>query len=372
LRDLSLKIIKSKSPKRFEVKVKTNQRFSLKNEIFITSELALELIKSTKSKTAKLFVEELELAINPSNHFLESDNSVVDLYRNIYKFKANPIVLFRIENEIWFKGVDIAKILGYCDSDDVIKKRINSDDKCLFDQLQIFSGVSPEIKCTKRTIFINQSGLFTLILGSKLESAKEFKQWISKEVLPKIFEYGSFSTNPTDLSINSFYDENYLSVYSNKHVIYLAYIGYHDGQHYMKYGKSNDFPRRELKEHRKLFDKFQVVHICEVDANDEAENKLKIEWEARQMGRSLVIKNKNIKELIAINNANGVEMCIRTMDNICKNTKLKSQEEYESKIKELDTRNKHLEAILEEKTKQLVDKDELILLYKNKNQEKFS
>lgn len=89
-----------------------------------------------------------------------------------------------IDNEPWFVGKDVATALGYSNSRDAILKHVHEDDK----------GVA---KCDtpsgkQEMTVINESGLYALIFGSKLDSAKRFKHWVTSEVLPSIRKTGSY------------------------------------------------------------------------------------------------------------------------------------------------------------------------------------
>ncbi len=92
-----------------------------------------------------------------------------------------------IENEPWFVGKDVAEALAYKDSFGALKKHVDSEDKqnCQNDSFNSQRGM----------IIINESGLYSLIMGSKLETAKKFKRWVTKEVLPSIRRHGAYATD---------------------------------------------------------------------------------------------------------------------------------------------------------------------------------
>lgn len=90
-----------------------------------------------------------------------------------------------IGNEPWFVGKDIAEILGYSDTFGALKKHVDDDDK------QICQNSSFE--SNRGLTIINESGLYSLILSSKLPNAKRFKCWVTSEVLPSIRKTGSYS-----------------------------------------------------------------------------------------------------------------------------------------------------------------------------------
>lgn len=89
-----------------------------------------------------------------------------------------------IDGEPWFVGKDVAKILGYKDTSDAMRRHVDDEDKltrCFTDSGQ------------KRELYIiNESGLYSVILSSKLPSAKCFKRWVTSEVLPVIRKTGSY------------------------------------------------------------------------------------------------------------------------------------------------------------------------------------
>lgn len=97
-----------------------------------------------------------------------------------------------IDNEPWFVGKDVAEALGYKNVRDSLARHIDSDDKR--DGVVIHDSMGRE----QKPIIINESGLYSLILSSKLESAKKFKHWVTSEVLPTFRKTGSYAKVPTD------------------------------------------------------------------------------------------------------------------------------------------------------------------------------
>lgn len=98
-----------------------------------------------------------------------------------------------IENEPWFIGKDIAKTLGYKDTDQSLRKHVEDEDKQNIDPVVLTgSKIKGKGGIRRDMVIINESGLYSLILSSKLKTAKEFKRWVTKEVLPSIRKYGSY------------------------------------------------------------------------------------------------------------------------------------------------------------------------------------
>lgn len=105
----------------------------------------------------------------------------------IFNFEDLPVRTTTVDNEPYFVGNEVAQILGYEDYRGAINKKVDSDDK-LRSQID-HAG-------QKRNVtLINESGLYSLIFSSKLESAKRFKRWVTSEVLPSIRKHGLYATD---------------------------------------------------------------------------------------------------------------------------------------------------------------------------------
>lgn len=109
--------------------------------------------------------------------------------------------MVEIEGQPWLVGKDVADILGYAKPLDAISRHVDEDDSVKY-------GLTDNLGRTQNTIIINESGLYSLILSSKLPQAKEFKRWVTSEVLPSIRKHGMYATdqllNDPDLAIAAF------------------------------------------------------------------------------------------------------------------------------------------------------------------------
>lgn len=90
-----------------------------------------------------------------------------------------------IDNEPWFVGKDVATALGYAKPLNALSTHVEKDDS-------LKQGITDSLGREQETTFINESGLYALIFGSKLDSAKRFKRWVTSEVLPAIRKTGSY------------------------------------------------------------------------------------------------------------------------------------------------------------------------------------
>lgn len=95
----------------------------------------------------------------------------------------------KINNETWFVAKDVASALGYSNSRDALARHVDEEDKGVAKHDTL--GGSQEIT------IINESGLYSLVLSSKLPNAKKFKRWVTNEVLPSIRKHGAYMTDDT-------------------------------------------------------------------------------------------------------------------------------------------------------------------------------
>lgn len=119
---------------------------------------------------------------------------------NIQVFNNEELGCIRtvmINDQPWFVGKDIAVALGYSNPQKAIRDHIDVEDKTVNDSFTI-NGT----KGTQELAVINESGLYSLILSSKLPSAKKFKHWVTSEVLPCIRKTGHYGNTPLKDVIN--------------------------------------------------------------------------------------------------------------------------------------------------------------------------
>ncbi len=112
--------------------------------------------------------------------------------KEILKFTfegTEEIRAIQIDGEPWFVGNDVSKILGYSNYRNAVAKYVDDEDK-LRTQIE-YAGQKREVTV------INESGLYSLILSSKLPTAKKFKRWVTSVVLPSIRKHGMFATEKT-------------------------------------------------------------------------------------------------------------------------------------------------------------------------------
>ena len=129
-----------------------------------------------------------------------------------------------INNEPYFVGKEIATALGYVDAKSAIRDHVNKEDRTIIQKGQITTLEIPNRGLT----IINESGLYSLVLSSKLPGAKKFKKWITSDVIPTIRKTGGYVDNSSKFVDNYFSNlskntkENILSELENKNKCHMA------------------------------------------------------------------------------------------------------------------------------------------------------
>ena len=117
----------------------------------------------------------------------------VTVFKNLVHPEFGELRTVEIDGEPWFVGKDVAAALGYADVNKAVAMHVENEDKKLNDKS------SPSFGQRGATL-INESGLYSLILSSRLPSAKEFKHWVTSEVLPSIRKNGAYIRNQENMT----------------------------------------------------------------------------------------------------------------------------------------------------------------------------
>ena len=127
----------------------------------------------------------------------------MSIIEKAFHYEENEIYVIKYRYDIWFKGKDLANALGYENPGNASRIHVDSDDKMPINEvLEVSKGGSNldpplkggpfEINYQRSAIYINESGLYTLMLTSKLKSVKVFMKWVTSKVLPSIRKTGSY------------------------------------------------------------------------------------------------------------------------------------------------------------------------------------
>ncbi|HEN0286666.1 TPA: phage antirepressor [Streptococcus agalactiae] len=107
----------------------------------------------------------------------------------IFNFHGQEVRTVTVDNEPWFVANDVANVLGYSNQRDALSKHVDGEDKITLTS----QNATLENIPNRGLSAINESGLYSLILSSKLPQAKDFKRWVTSEVLPTIRKHGLYA-----------------------------------------------------------------------------------------------------------------------------------------------------------------------------------
>ncbi|ACJ68928.1 anti-repressor Ant [Lactobacillus phage Lv-1] len=107
----------------------------------------------------------------------------------IFNFRGLDVRTVLIDGEPYFVGKDVADVLGYKKPENAVANHVDEEDKTT----TLIQGTGSNYK--SKTVIVNESGLYSLILSSKLPTAKKFKHWVTSEVLPAIRKHGAYMTD---------------------------------------------------------------------------------------------------------------------------------------------------------------------------------
>ena len=124
----------------------------------------------------------------------------MSIIEKVFKYEATELQVIMCKDNIWFKAVAVATILKYTNQRKAIRDHVDPEDKRKLSELVLktkrnesFPLQTGSLKGNEgNTVYINESGLYSLIFGSKLESAKAFKRWVTKDVLRSIRKTGRY------------------------------------------------------------------------------------------------------------------------------------------------------------------------------------
>lgn len=110
----------------------------------------------------------------------------------MFDFESNQVRVIEERNQVWFVAKDVAEILGYKKPENAVATHVDAEDKTT----TLIQGTGSNYK--SKAVMINESGLYSLVLSSKLPTAKKFKHWVTSEVLPTIRKHGSYSAQQAE------------------------------------------------------------------------------------------------------------------------------------------------------------------------------
>ena len=146
-------------------------------------------LKHLKKPVHAVLYHELLKAMDTSGVVPEGKGEMLNQLEIFKNREFGEIRTVTMDGAPWFVGKDVADILGYQNGSRDINRHVDEEDR---HKIMLFDGNQD-----KETIIINESGLYSLILSSKLATAKRFKHWVTSEVLPQIRRTGSYQKRLT-------------------------------------------------------------------------------------------------------------------------------------------------------------------------------
>ena len=132
----------------------------------------------------------------------------VSIIEEVFHYEENEITVIKCRDNIWFKAKQVATLLGYLDPGRSIRQNVDPEDRISLEKLiGKGGGESPAPLLVSNfqgsTLYLNETSLYSLIFGSKLESGKAFKRWVTKDVLPSIQKTGRYSYDDMNHKYNN-------------------------------------------------------------------------------------------------------------------------------------------------------------------------
>lgn len=297
LNDIATNIMKTNHQAIYMAKIA--EKTKIDNMYYISEEKFKSIIQNARSEYGKKAFATLSLMLNDNT---QKDNSKIlnkkeknnenikikqtHLSRNQYiKFDGENIHVIIINDDYWFKGTEICKVLEYEKERDAINNLVDNQNKMyLTDILKVyrtapFTGGSINISNNTKphTIYINYSGLYELCLLSKKSKAKEFRRWIVNEVIPSIEKTGTYTlpeNKKIPLPIPLSKKEVDLNDHINSSCVYIIHIK----DNLFKFGWSDNIIER-VNRHKTNYKYTKISDVFQLDSINECliiEGKIKI------------------------------------------------------------------------------------------------
>ena len=337
LNDFVAKVIESKNPEQYIKRLKY-EKFTINDRIYIEPNDCYDLIQITNKKNCKIIYEQLERDDKDTSNIVDVEDEIFQFEG--YKFKAFFVKMQNGDWGVWIRGSDAARYLGYANDKQAIREHVDDDNKLPYGKLlKLFPMLSESTpkSLDKNTNFINIPGFMNLIHISKKPLAKKIKRWLDNEVVLSLVKYGVYVMQPKNLKITKFYDSNTFHKFDKVPVVYIAFVGKYEGIYVFKYGISRDMFRREYKEHRKQFTKFDVVFIEECQNCEVVEDLFEKDMKLRNLHREIVINKKKQTELFAVTTQYTYEHAIQYVQQLIKDNPIQDIKNANNEISKLNS-----------------------------------
>lgn len=170
-------------------------------------------------------------------------------------YEDKEISIINDNGSYWFRGKDLALILGYENTEQCIRVNIKDKNKKKLEEIG------------QNTMYINESGLYSLIGSSKKKKAEDFKEWVFDDILPELRKNGIVST----IKQNNLYKTTYdINDYENMKLIYILKILFEENTYY-KVGMTNNILSRVTGLYE-IYGFFEILYLMKTENNIEVES----------------------------------------------------------------------------------------------------
>jgi len=318
---------------------------------FINTKVIKTIVDNLNAKDAMIESSDTTESINSSLVKSPSSNNIDNII-NMFKYNDKEVTVLNVNGEFWFKAKEVAEILGYTKYNQAIQVNIKESQKKSYKELISSSSLylgSLTKRMHSQTLFINEQGLYKLIFKSNKPEAEAFTDWVT-EIVMQVRRTGSYSIHPIEkLEFRSFCEDNLITTYEGRNVIYVGFVGIYNNEHIFKYGISRRIFQRTVEEHTKTFGTFQLLYVKETDNKEHIEDAFGKELALRNLYRKLKINNTLQTELFTITIKHNIDSIINILDNLITKLLLPSTREknelttsYENRIQHLETENSRL------------------------------
>lgn len=338
----------------------------------------LKEIDKLKNEKIKLTKELCKSNIN--NIYPNNKNEIT--IQDFYIFNNKKMSIINIKNCLLFDYQDAADILHIKNTNLLLKNNIQNEDKYILGELLKENKIDPAYNMDVNRIYINEYGLYYLIYRSKNKNIYTIKNILVNKIIPEFKNANLFSEQSSDISSGSFYDDNMITPYKDKNVLYLGitdeFIDISDAKseanvfyrrnenkdeesdniketetikRLYKLGISRRIIMRDFDEHKKIFKKFRLIYIIECDNKEIVEGLFKEELRAKNLLKTLMINNKKYVEMFITTEKYSIKYIVNILNALVRDNPLKSIEIRDRMIEKLKSNNDIKK--MEEKTKQM-------------------
>jgi prophage antirepressor-like protein len=300
-------------------------------------------IKNMKAPTIMSIITQIGQTSNNINN-INKINQLINIQNKIFNYadKHFDSIVDLDNNMIWFKCKDICDFLEYSDTEQAINKNLNEKYLKKHGDLKPVSETGLR-KNEKNTKYVNHLGIIRLCMKSNKPKAEPFSEWI-EEVINEVLrnnKYDQASSSNQQPQLRSFYTDNLITEYRDKNVLYIGVTNNltKDNQLIYKYGNSGKIIQRDFRDHQNTFDNFNMIYIKECDNKDIVEKLFENELKAKKIHILETINNTKQKELFITDDQFDIVYIINILDQLIITNPLKSIEDRDNKIKQLENNN---------------------------------